>query len=118
MLIELPVVQKKPERKKKPNWLRVKLPMGENYKRVRKLVDEYKLHTICQSGHCPNMGECWGEGTATFMILGNVCTRSCSFCAVATGRPPELDTDEPERVAEAIQWMGVKHAVITSVNRY
>lgn len=117
MLIELPVVQKKPERKKKPNWLRVKLPMGENYKRVRKLVDEYKLHTICQSGHCPNMGECWGEGTATFMILGNVCTRSCSFCAVATGRPPELDTDEPERVAEAIQLMGVKHAVITSVNR-
>lgn len=117
MLIELPIVQKKEERQKKPSWLRVKLPMGENYKRVRKLVDEYKLHTICQSGHCPNMGECWGEGTATFMILGNVCTRSCSFCAVATGRPPELDTDEPERVAEAIRLMGVKHAVITSVNR-
>lgn len=117
MLIELPIVQPKAERKKKPNWLRVKLPMGENYKRVRKLVDEYKLHTICQSGHCPNMGECWGEGTATFMILGNVCTRSCSFCAVATGRPPELDTDEPARVAEAIYLMGVKHAVITSVNR-
>lgn len=117
MLIELPIVQPKAERKKKPDWLRVKLPMGENYKRVRKLVDEYKLHTICQSGHCPNMGECWGEGTATFMILGNVCTRSCSFCAVATGRPPELDTDEPQRVAEAIQLMGVKHAVITSVNR-
>lgn len=117
MLIELPIVQKKQERQKKPNWLRVKLPMGENYKRVRKLVDEYKLHTICQSGHCPNMGECWGEGTATFMILGNVCTRSCSFCAVATGRPPELDTNEPERVAEAIRLMGVKHAVITSVNR-
>lgn len=117
MLIELPIVQPKAERKKKPDWLRVKLPMGENYKRVRKLVDEYKLHTICQSGHCPNMGECWGEGTATFMILGNVCTRSCSFCAVATGRPPELDTDEPQRVAEAIQLMEVKHAVITSVNR-
>ena len=117
MLIELPIVQPKAERKKKPNWLRVKLPMGENYKRVRKLVDEYKLNTICQSGHCPNMGECWGEGTATFMILGNVCTRSCSFCAVATGRPPELDTDEPQRVAEAIQLMEVKHAVITSVNR-
>lgn len=116
-MIELPIVQKKSERKKKPNWLRVKLPMGENYKRVRKLVDEYQLHTICQSGHCPNMGECWGEGTATFMILGNVCTRSCSFCAVATGRPPELDTNEPERVAAAIQLMGVKHAVITSVNR-
>ena len=117
MLIELPIVQKKPERKKKPDWLRVKLPIGENYKNVRKIVDEYKLHTICQSGHCPNMGECWGEGTATFMILGNVCTRSCSFCAVATGRPPELDMDEPQRVAEAIQLMGVKHAVITSVNR-
>jgi len=117
MLIELPIVQPKAERKKKPDWLRVKLPMGENYKRVRKLVDEYKLNTICQSGHCPNMGECWGEGTATFMILGNVCTRSCSFCAVATGRPPELDMDEPQRVAEAIQLMEVKHAVITSVNR-
>lgn len=117
MLIELPIVQKKPERRKKPDWLRVKLPMGENYKRVRQLVDEYQLHTICQSGHCPNMGECWGEGTATFMILGNVCTRSCSFCAVATGRPPELDTDEPARVAEAIRLMEVKHAVITSVNR-
>lgn len=117
MLIELPIVQPKAERKKKPDWLRVKLPMGENYKRVRKLVDEYELNTICQSGHCPNMGECWGEGTATFMILGNVCTRSCSFCAVATGRPPELDTNEPLRVAEAIQLMEVKHAVITSVNR-
>ncbi|MDC0230545.1 lipoyl synthase [Aureispira] len=117
MFIELPVVQKIKERTKKPDWLRVKLPIGENYKKVRKLVDQYKLHTICQSGHCPNMGECWGEGTATFMILGNVCTRSCSFCAVATGRPPELDTDEPQRVAEAIKLMGVKHAVITSVNR-
>ncbi len=117
MLIELPVVSKKNDRPKKPDWLRVRLPIGENYKKVRKLVDEYKLHTICQSGHCPNMGECWGEGTATFMILGNVCTRSCSFCAVATGRPPELDTDEPLRVAEAIKLMQVKHAVITSVNR-
>lgn len=117
MHLELPIVQAKPERKKKPDWLRVKLPIGENYRNVRKVVDEYNLHTICQSGHCPNMGECWGEGTATFMILGNVCTRSCSFCAVATGRPPEYDTDEPQRVAEAIQIMGVKHAVITSVNR-
>ena len=121
-MIELPVVQKqddkkKPTRTKKPNWLRVKLPSGENYKQVRKVVDEYKLHTICQSGHCPNMGECWGEGTATFMILGNVCTRSCSFCAVKTGRPTELDEDEPRRVAEAIHLMGVQHAVITSVNR-
>jgi lipoyl synthase len=102
---------------KKPDWLRVKLPIGEDFKRVRKLVDEYKLHTICQSGNCPNMGECWGAGTATFMILGNVCTRSCSFCAVKTGRPNEYDTDEPQRVAEAIKLMQVKHAVITSVNR-
>jgi lipoic acid synthetase len=117
MFKELTVVSKKTSRPKKPDWLRVKLPIGENYKKVRKLVDEYQLNTICQSGHCPNMGECWGEGTATFMILGNVCTRSCSFCAVATGRPPELDTDEPLRVAEAIKLMQVKHAVITSVNR-
>lgn len=115
---ELPVVQPRPEgRSRKPDWLRVKLPIGENYKKVRGLVDEYRLHTICESGNCPNMGECWGAGTATFMILGNVCTRSCSFCAVATGRPSELDTDEPRRVAEAIDLMGVKHAVITSVNR-
>ena len=104
-------------RSRKPDWLRVKLPIGEDYKRVRRLVDEYKLHTICQSGNCPNMGECWGAGTATFMILGNTCTRSCSFCAVKTGRPSEYDADEPRRVAEAIDLMGVKHAVITSVNR-
>ncbi|MBX0334930.1 lipoyl synthase [Pontibacter sp. HSC-14F20] len=102
---------------RKPNWLRVKLPVGKEYAKVRNIVDEYKLHTICESGNCPNMGECWGAGTATFMILGNVCTRSCSFCAVATGRPNEYDEDEPRRVAEAIQLMGVKHAVITSVNR-
>ena len=105
------------EKKKKPDWLRVKLPIGEDYKKVRNLVDQYKLHTICQSGNCPNMGECWGAGTATFMILGNVCTRSCSFCAVKTGKPNEYDTDEPRRVAEAIFLMQVKHAVITSVNR-
>jgi lipoyl synthase len=105
------------DRKKRPDWLRVKLPIGENYKKVREIVDKNKLNTICQSGNCPNMGECWGEGTATFMILGNVCTRSCNFCAVATGRPPEYDTNEPDRVAEAIFTMGVKHAVITSVNR-
>jgi len=101
------IVEKKQFRKK-PNWLRVKLPTGENFK---------KVHTICESGSCPNMGECWGAGTATFMILGNVCTRSCSFCAVQTGRPTELDTEEPQRVAQAIQLMDVKHAVITSVNR-
>ncbi len=117
-MIELPVVSKETEeRKRKPNWLRVKLPIGPEYAKVRKLVDNYKLHTICESGNCPNMGECWGAGTATFMILGNVCTRSCSFCAVATGRPPEYDTEEPKRVAEAIKLMEVKHAVITSVNR-
>lgn len=114
-MIELPVVPEK--RTKKPNWLRVKLPVGKEYAKVRRLVDQYKLHTICESGNCPNMGECWGSGTATFMILGNVCTRSCTFCAVATGRPPEYDTDEPRRVAEAIRLMGVKHAVLTSVNR-
>ena len=118
-MLELPVVNKLPKetRVKKPDWLRVKLPIGKEYKHVRSLVDEYKLHTICQSGNCPNMGECWGAGTATFMILGNVCTRSCSFCAVKTGRPPEYDEDEPRRVAEAIRLMEVKHAVITSVNR-
>jgi lipoyl synthase len=102
---------------KKPDWLRVKLPIGESYKHVRELVDTHKLHTICESGNCPNMGECWGEGTATFMILGNICTRSCGFCAVATGRPEAVDWNEPQRVAEAIHLMKVKHAVITSVDR-
>ncbi len=117
-MIELPVITKiNQQRKKRQDWLRVKLPVGQEYAKVRRLVDEYRLHTICESGNCPNMGECWGAGTATFMILGNVCTRGCSFCAVATGRPPEYDTDEPKRVAEAIKLMGVKHAVITSVNR-
>ena len=116
-MYELPVVDAQAPRKRKPDWLRVKLPIGENYRNVRRLVDKYELHTICQSGSCPNMGECWGAGTATFMILGNTCTRSCSFCAVKTGRPPEYDEDEPRRVAEAIKLMGVKHAVITSVNR-
>jgi lipoyl synthase len=101
----------------KPKWLRVKLPIGENYKKVRSLVDEHKLHTICQSGNCPNMGECWGEGTATFMILGNVCTRSCGFCAVATGKPDLVDPFEPAKVAQSIKLMNIKHAVITSVDR-
>ncbi|MBC7887503.1 MAG: lipoyl synthase [Ferruginibacter sp.] len=117
-MIELPVmdgmVAPKP---KKPDWLRVKLPIGESYKHVRNLVDTHQLHTICESGNCPNMGECWGEGTATFMILGNICTRSCGFCAVATGRPEPVDWDEPQRVAEAIHLMKVKHAVVTSVDR-
>jgi lipoyl synthase len=119
-MIELPVINKieeKDTRVKKPDWLRVKLPIGESYKHVRNLVDKNKLHTICESGNCPNMGECWGAGTATFMILGNTCTRSCGFCAVATGKPDELDWDEPQRVAEAIHLMKVKHAVITSVDR-
>ena len=115
---ELPIVSaEKDTRIKKPDWLRVKLPIGESYKHVRGLVDKHKLHTICESGNCPNMGECWGEGTATFMILGNICTRSCQFCAVATGRPKPVEWDEPQRVAEAILLMKVKHAVLTSVYR-
>lgn len=117
---ELPVIpsfDKATSKIQKPSWLRVKLPIGESYKHVRGLVDNHKLHTICESGNCPNMGECWGEGTATFMILGNVCTRSCGFCAVATGRPGSVDWDEPQRVAEAIHLMKVKHAVLTSVDR-
>ena len=115
---ELPIVSpEKDTRIKKPDWLRVKLPIGESYKHVRGLVDTHKLHTICESGNCPNMGECWGEGTATFMILGNICTRSCQFCAVATGRPKPVEWDEPQRVAEAILLMKVKHAVLTSVDR-
>ncbi len=107
----------KPARVKKPEWLRVKLPTGKEYAKVRALVEEHKLHTICSSGNCPNMGECWGEGTATFMILGNICTRSCGFCAVATGMPSAVDWQEPARVANSVKLMGVKHAVITSVDR-
>ena len=106
-----------PQRTPKPKWLRVKLPTGAAYKEVREIVSEHKLHTICESGHCPNMGECWGAGTATFMILGNICTRSCGFCNVATGRPLEVDIMEPGRVAKSVKLMGVKHAVITSVDR-
>ena len=102
---------------RKPSWLRVKLPVGEEYRKVRNIVSEQKLHTICESGNCPNMGECWGAGTATFMILGNVCTRSCGFCAVATGRPASVDLKEPMRVAESVKAMGIKHCVITSVDR-
>lgn len=110
-------LEKEKVRIKKPKWLRVKLPTGENYKKVRSLVDEHKLHTICESGNCPNMGECWGEGTATFMILGNICTRSCGFCAVKTGKPLEADPFEPAKVAQSVKLMQVKHAVITSVDR-
>jgi len=104
-------------RPRKPDWLRVKLPTGHEYAKVRNLVEEHKLHTICESGNCPNMGECWGAGTATFMILGNICTRSCGFCAVATGMPSAVDWQEPARVANSVKLMGVKHAVITSVDR-
>jgi len=102
---------------KKPDWLRVKLPTGEEYVKVRGIVSQHKLHTICESGNCPNMGECWGAGTATFMILGNICTRSCGFCAVATGKPKPADWDEPKRIANSVKLMGVKHCVITSVDR-
>ncbi|MBD81694.1 MAG: lipoyl synthase [Crocinitomicaceae bacterium] len=110
-------VADKPTKLSKPKWLRVKLPTGENYKKVRSLVSEHKLHTICESGNCPNMGECWGAGTATFMILGNICTRSCGFCNVATGRPLSADPLEPARVANSVKIMKVKHCVITSVDR-
>lgn len=106
-----------PEGSRLPNWIRSKLPGGPAYTRMRELVDTHHLHTVCQSAACPNMGECWARGTATFMILGNVCTRSCGFCNVATGRPTELDLDEPRRVADAVQTLGLRHCVITSVNR-
>jgi lipoyl synthase len=105
------------QKKKKPSWLKVKLPTGESYKKVRDLVSEHQLHTICESGNCPNMGECWGAGTATFMILGNICTRSCGFCAVNTGKPDQVDEFEPVKVANSVKLMNVKHAVITSVDR-
>ena len=108
---------KEMEKIKKPDWLRVKLPTGENYIKVRGIVSKHKLNTICESGNCPNMGECWGVGTATFMILGNICTRSCGFCAVATGKPNPADWDEPKRIAESVKLMNVKHCVITSVDR-
>lgn len=115
-MIELPTLEQ-PRQRTKPDWLKIQLPTGPNYAGVKKIVRENKLHTICEDGNCPNMGECWGSGTATLMILGNVCTRSCSFCAVATGRPNEYDLDEPRRVAEAVKLMKLKHCVITSVNR-
>ncbi len=110
-------LESRTERKPKPKWLRVKLPTGKKYTELRSLVDKYDLHTICTSGSCPNMGECWSEGTATFMILGNICTRSCGFCGVKTGRPETVDWDEPEKVARSIKLMKIKHAVITSVDR-
>jgi lipoic acid synthetase len=114
---EQQMVEEPKQRTPKPKWLRVKLPTGETYKKVREIVSEHKLHTICESGNCPNMGECWGAGTATFMILGNICTRSCGFCSVATGKPLEADPFEPARVARSVALMNIKHAVITSVDR-
>ena len=114
---EVGVEEKSSARVKKPSWLRVKLPTGKEYLKVRELVSDHKLHTICESGNCPNMGECWGAGTATFMILGNICTRSCGFCAVSTGRPEAVDPFEPLRVAKSVKLMSVKHCVLTSVDR-
>lgn len=111
------ILESKTNHKPKPKWLRVKLPTGKKYTELRGLVDKYNLHTICTSGSCPNMGECWGEGTATFMILGNICTRSCGFCGVQTGRPETVDWAEPEKVARSIKIMRIKHAVLTSVDR-
>ena len=115
-MIENETVEKQ-ERPRKPSWLKVKLPTGKEYTNVRHIVSEHKLHTICESGNCPNMGECWGAGTATFMILGNICTRSCGFCAVKTGKPLPADLEEPSRVANSVKLMNVKHCVITSVDR-
>ncbi len=105
------------ERRQKPDWLKIKLPTGTNYRQIKQIVDGNHLHTICSSGKCPNMGECWGAGTATFMILGEICTRSCKFCATITGKPLLPDEDEPTKVAESIQLMGLKHVVLTSVDR-
>ncbi len=107
------IIEEERKYSKKPDWLRVKLPTGKEYTEVRKIVSEHKLHTICESGSCPNMGECWGNGTATFMILGNTCTRSCGFCNVHTGKPLPADPEEPKMVAESIRLMKLKHAVIT-----
>jgi lipoic acid synthetase len=112
-----PATPAEPAVQRRPEWLKAKLPAGENYSHLRGIVDKNKLHTVCQEARCPNMGECWNSGTATFMILGDICTRSCGFCAIKTGRPTELDADEPRRVAEAVKMLNLKHAVITSVNR-
>lgn len=105
------------EIKRKPDWLKIKLPLGANYRHVKQIVASHGLHTICSSGQCPNMGECWGAGTATFMILGEICTRSCKFCATRSGKPLPLDPGEPLKLAESVKLMGLKHVVITSVDR-
>lgn len=115
---EIPAQQPEAPKPRRPEWLKAKIPGGETYARLKNLIDAHKLHTVCEEARCPNMGECWHAGTATFMILGDICTRSCGFCAVKTGRPDfGLDWDEPRRVVDAIKLMGVRHAVITSVNR-
>lgn len=114
--VQIDIDQKKP-RERRPEWLKIKVPLGTKFSEIRRLVDEQHLNTVCEDARCPNMEECWNRGTATFMILGDICTRSCGFCAVKTGRPVVLDTDEPRRVAEAVEHMGLRHAVITSVNR-
>ena len=106
-----------PQHQPRPDWLKVKVPLGERFSNLKTLVEGQNLHTVCEEARCPNVAECWNAGTATFMILGDICTRSCGFCAVKTGRPESLDLEEPHRVAEAIRLMGVRHAVITSVNR-
>ncbi|MDX1640570.1 MAG: lipoyl synthase [Balneolaceae bacterium] len=118
MIKELDVIEKTGPGQRRPDWLRVKLPSGKKFKEVSQTIQDHNLNTVCSEARCPNMGECWGAGTATFMILGDVCTRSCSFCAVKTGRPPkDLDWDEPKRVADAAKKMQLKHVVLTSVNR-
>lgn len=115
---EIPASEAEPPKPRRPEWLKAKIPGGESYARLKTIIDTGKLHTVCEEARCPNMGECWNAGTATFMILGDICTRSCGFCAVKTGRPDYgLDWDEPRRVVDAIKLMNVRHAVITSVNR-
>src|SRR5471030_2947646 len=116
MLLDLPVLESKP-REARPEWLKVRIPSGENYAHLKNIMHLHDLHTVCEEARCPNMAECWNAGTATFMILGDTCTRSCGFCAVKTGRPTVLDLDEPLKVAAAVKIMDVRHAVITSVNR-
>jgi lipoic acid synthetase len=106
-----------PRKRSKPDWLKIRLPGGKDYLNVRDIVNQHKLHTICTSGQCPNMCDCWGRGTATLMILGDICTRSCKFCAVSTGKPEPADHDEPRRVAESVRLMKLKHCVLTSVDR-
>ncbi|HEY6968053.1 MAG TPA: lipoyl synthase [Candidatus Angelobacter sp.] len=114
-LVQIDLAPRRPQ--PKPAWLKARAPMGENYHELKKLARTLGLHTVCESAQCPNIGECWNHGTATFMLLGNVCTRHCGFCAVPKGKPEALDWDEPRRVAEAVAALRVKHAVVTSVNR-